>query len=588
MKKILYILGFLMFSTALLSPFVSHRVFGADTQNQDTDCKKAGSYSESQKCVPFSTVSIFNKLSILDKKWGDIFGSEDPTVLGQGMYNFIYKEVGVSPEVNAAKNVTGKYGTTEAEMAQILTGNISSILKKYPSLPQEVAMKKVAEIQQQFQDEKDILALKNSIEATVTPSEMFTNGTTTDSGFDLVEDLRDIETILFLKSDPIDVGANWVGNNDPNAGYAYNPPGGGGAGGNAGGAGGGAGGNAGGAGAGQANNQQNANQVAQNKVPKTPSANPNICFGNNSLAQAVNSFDKANPPAQNPVSGNQKQQNAGAGSNENSALTAGGSLDILPINEPQTPPVVAAPAGQWGKKDPCDDKVFCLQVNFVMKPVELFQTPDNCIACHVEKINAKLKDTIGHSLTPGKATGNLMEPEICKTAAATSFGTLAFNFYAVPKPVQTPANDDLIYGTSIVDEWSSFVGTYKPFPFYEKNPPKASDTKADLIPPSEIERATKSAIANAAPDATFEQIQKAVTDELNANQQLRNQQIGIAEPSTQSDNDVGFYQSILRQLEQMNFYFDNFKNILHSLHEPVDSIPGQQACTELKNKKQCD
>ncbi len=583
MKKLLYIWGVIMFSTALLSPFLSHRVFGADSENLN-NCDKAGSYSEAQECVPFSTASIFNKLNFVEKDWTSVFGMDNPEDLGKDLYMMIYEEVDVQPEVQAAKNITGRYGTTEAEMAKILSGNIAPILNRAPALPQEQAIRKVAEIQQQFQDEKDLLEIKATVEATVTPSEIFTNDTLTDSGFDLVRDLSNIEKILFLKADPIDVGGVWAGNDEGSGAGA-----------------GGAGGNGEGSKESQnggSNNQDSKSQAPDgknkqvgNKTPianTDPASNPNICFGENDLQTAVNAYDQKSGIADSKSQKNGLGQNSVADGGIGSSANSGDSVDVLPQINGTDKPVKPAKADQWVQNDDCADKVFCLKVNFIKKPVVRFQNSDNCIACHVEKINEKLKDTLNHSLIPGKATGNLLEPEFCKKAASTSFSAITMNFYAVPKPVQTPINDDLIYGVNIGDEWDRYLSTYKQFPFYEKNPPKASDKKADTIPPSETDRAAKAALSTAAPDANFDQIQQAINKELSTNKQMRDNQIAIAEPALQSDNDVGFYQAIKGELQQMNFYFENFKNIIHSLHEPVDSLPGKQACTELKNKKQCE
>jgi hypothetical protein len=41
-------------------------------------------------------------------------------------------------------------------------------------------------------------------------------------------------------------------------------------------------------------------------------------------------------------------------------------------------------------------------------------------------------------------------------------------------------------------------------------------------------------------------------------------------------------------MDRMIYYFTSIQKLLHSLHEPVDGIAGPQACTDLKNKKDCE
>jgi hypothetical protein len=55
-----------------------------------------------------------------------------------------------------------------------------------------------------------------------------------------------------------------------------------------------------------------------------------------------------------------------------------------------------------------------------------------------------------------------------------------------------------------------------------------------------------------------------------------------------TDKGLQMYQPLKTELDRMNYYISGISDILHSLHEPVDGIPGSQACTELNNKKECE
>ncbi len=609
MKKTLYIIGALMFLTALASPQMVTTVFGQDGQSQDD----SGCAGLNRSCI----FSKFTNLISGGKDWTDTFGSDDPAKAGQNLYSKIYDLTLNQPEEQAFKNTAGKYGTTEAEMAQIVDGNFTAILGRKPNLTQEELFNKMSEIQEKFLEESDILGLQADINSTVQPNEMFANGDVSDSGFDLVNDLRMIETILFKKSDPIDIGASIA---DSGAGFdsvasalAGAAPGNSftGAGTPAGNAAAGKGGASkeksaasDGATTDSANSSGAGNAASGGADPA--GFNPNSCYADNSIDKALDQFAKDNQQksdftSQNPNAGNgsasKENQNAATSAGASSAAapsrspanknTADPNEDPLPAVAEPLQAVTPAPAAKWLKNPPCTD-VFCITLQYTQKPVSLYQISDNCIACHIEKINEKLKETIGHNLTPGKATGNLLEPGVCKKAAFNLLNDTGLNFYAISKPVQTPPNDDLIYGVGLAEEWKRYITSYKPFPFAEKGPGTPADPNTDPFPPNALERATESALTNGGPGATFSDVQQAIDDELSANAAQQTHAVAIAENSLQSDTDAGFYKSIIHEVDQMNYYFDLFQNILHSLHEPIKSIPGQQACIAIKQKKECE
>ena len=151
MKKILYIIGILMFSTAFFSPLLSHTVLGAEngaSESGDTSCK-----------FWLNNVSCY--MNLPDANWDEVFGDEDPEKAGQDLYSNIYKMTKVDPKRKAAKNITGKFGSTETDMVRILNNDFGPLLDKYPYMTQEEAITKMAEIQQKYQEEADILSMQD-------------------------------------------------------------------------------------------------------------------------------------------------------------------------------------------------------------------------------------------------------------------------------------------------------------------------------------------------------------------------------------------------------------------------------------------
>lgn len=594
MKKFLYIIGFLMFSSGLFSPMLTGTVLGAGSDS-------SGSSDSSASCT-FPWTSCLHP-NIPDPNWGDRFGTTDPEKVGVDLYEDILQKVKVDPDKKAFKNTAGAFGTSEGNMNRLLNNDLGPILDKSPYLTQDEAIKKMMNIQQRYQEEKDIFALKEDLDAATTPSEIFANDDTSDSGFDLINDLSNIENILFKKMDPIDVGGAYNASASGGAGGAGTP------------------GNKTGAktpppseGTGSASSpltgggtspgtgtQQTTPAADQSGLGKKPSAtsNPNICFADQKLDQALKDFQSKKLSDPNyketptkPVSSGgtgTSGSGGGGGGGENtgstsSALSAPAEFDY---NPPPLPPAQSAPASNWLNDLPCND-ILCLKINFVKTTAAAYVDSDNCIACHIEKINEKLKETINHSLIPGKATGNLLEPGLCKQAAAGLFSKAGIRFYAVAKPIKTPTNDDMIYGTSMVDEWDKFVNTYKPFPFYEKKIPDPSDPKQDASVPSVEDSAAKNAAAMATPDTSLDTISRNISSQVKGVQDQIARQVAIAEPSVQSDTDASFFQGIKKELEQMNFYFDSFQSILHRILEKVGDLNEDHPCQTLPDIKQCE
>ena len=597
MKKILYTIGFLMFFSAFFSPILSHTVLGASTV--------APSGTDASGCsFPWTNCNVTSRLqvNIPDANWGDVFGTDDPNIAGQDLYTKVYQMTKLDPDRNAMKNIAGSFGTTEASTVRLLNNDFGPLLDSNPSLTQLDAIQKMTEIQQSYQDEKDLLQFQSDINATVMPGEIFANGDISDSGFDLIIDLQNIEKLLFLKSDPIDIGASF--SSSPGAG-------GGGTGGMPSGTGsptgpsatpaastgkistslttgGGAGGLTPASGAGSA--------VLPGAGNTSPENNPNICLTGTGLNTALQNFENnkqkdsrlKETPTVTPSAQAAPSAAAPSGTGNAGAIQAVSSATPAEFvyREPETPPVEAAPAGSWLQAIPCGD-ILCITIDFINKPASAYINSDNCIACHIEKIDEKLKETINHSLIPAKATGNLLEPGVCKIAAANLFRSAGIRFYAIARPIQTPTNDDLIYGTSIDKAWEKFVNTYKPFPFYTKNVPAPSTPNVVTTPPSEADRAAKVAVAVAGPDTTLSTVNQRIQAQLNSTAQARSKAVAVAAPAVKSDTDSGFYQAIQRELEQMNYYFQAFQDILHSLSDNVDSIPGDHACQTIKNIKEC-
>jgi hypothetical protein len=610
MKKLLYTIGLMMMASVALQP---------------TGLLHAEQFSGKEEDVPFSTARLASKIESaigLDPaaNWTEIFGAKDDKDVGKNLYMVIYKKTQDEPQKQAGKNIAGKFGMPEVDLVRILQGDYTKLVEKKPGMTQEEAMKKIAEIQQLYAEEKDLLQLKADIKAAVEPNEIFANGDINDSGFDLINDLQIIENLLFLKSDPIDVGGTYSGGDEGGAPAEGAPaPGGGtqtaGGGGSAGGTqtSGGAGGTGKtgqpvtGTGTPESGSAGNAGETGGTGSVQTPGQlNPNSCFSQNDLGKALDEFETKkgtdsnfkdnSSTGQTPYSGSgiggsgsgaPGSSGTGTGGASTSASTSG-SNDFMPAKPDTTPPAVAAPPGEWLKEKLCPG-FFCLNVKMVTKPAtSAYQNADNCIACHAEKINDTLKKVINHTLVPSKAPGNLGESAKCKKAVSTAFGSISMNFYAIAMPVLTPVNDDLVYGMSIEDDWYNYCNAVAfPFSCRKTDPPASPEESTYVIPPSISDMVSKKEISNSTETTSIETLSRNLETGVLGMEAEKASGVDAYQISQNADNSIGLIGPLKVELNLMNYYFANIRDILHSLHEKVDSIPGTQACTVLRDKKEC-
>lgn len=583
-----------MFFSALTQPFIA-------VGQED------GQYPTSEEDVPMSTANIFSKLSDElglkpDLDWGESFGygEGDEAKVGKDMYMVIYKKVHNEPEKKTMKDVSGKYGMNEGDTWLVLNGDYTPIMDRKPDLTQEELLNKVSEMQREYGEMRDTYQLEANIKAAVEPSEMFANGDLGDSGFDLIHDLSLIEEILFLKTDPMDIGKSYVSPNGGLSGYGQAPvtsgeltaP---------------AGiktpsdsSDAGGGGGTDTTSQSGAG--AQTAGPQTvksgqaePGLNPNVCFIENKYSDSLAEFDEKSLTDTNLKNLSAGQTPSKPYSAPGQGISSGAPLSdmadkssepLLQKKELDLPPVQSAEPDNWLKNRYCEG-FFCLEINFVKSPAKsAFANADNCIACHVEKTNDILKETINHSLVPTKAPGNLGESAECKKAMGTAFSSVSMNVYAIGMPIKTPINDDLMFGTNIDDEWANYCESVAFFPF-----DMCKETEEDAPfeePVSLVDRATTQAAVQISEDATQEELSKRVSAQIAGYEAAQKKEMEAIQKSQQTDSKAVLYQPLKYELDSMNYHFKNIQNILHSLHESIVEMPGIQACNDLKDKKECE
>lgn len=626
MKKILYILGFLMFTSAVYRPVVA---LGLD--KGDCAANTPGQFPCQEEDVPFSSARIFSKLvgaTGLDPNadWGDTFGEDDEEDVGQNLYALIYGKIEHEPEQTANTNVAGRYGLNRGEMVRLLNGDYSTLVERKPTIRQEELIVKIQEIQNEHRTEVALQQLRANVKSAVESSEIFANDDLGDSGFDLIHDLRRIEELLFLQTAPIDIGQSYVSADGGFApiGQAITPGGNTPPAGSVGSQSSALVGAGGGTGTGE-NSSPGLNVTAAEYSAASATTdssayadgterhgvNPNSCFAANLYDDALTDFAKKASGDANykdgtlrPLSAEGSQfsdsttsDQSQTGDNQN-IIAVGPGEDPLPRAVQVQPPALAAAAGDWSGEEFCDG-VICLEVNFVTKPAtSSFQNSDNCIACHAQKIQDVLKKTISYSLVPSKAPGNILEGAQCKKASADAFSNVNMEIYAVLLPIPTPAHNNLIAASDYQEDYFGFCqNSFFPFDVCKRNPAQDNRTPEQIIAdaiaeyqpaPLLTEQATKKVLSQIREGASQEEVTQRIQEVIRTYTIQQNTAVEVYATGKNADEKILLYGPLASEMSQMNYYFASMRDILHSLHDKVENAPGRQACTELFAKKQCD
>lgn len=564
MKKTFKKLGFgeNAVSTVLLSAITSVLVilagFGAVAlaQNVSSDVTNQGGLKGSPQDLNTIIKAATGKE---DLKWGDVF-NENP---GQNMYFMIHKQLIQDPDKKIYQESAKKLGINETDLRSMMNGDISPILKKNPNLPLEKAFEELEKIRKSHNEKLIIGKLKADLESEVQPSEMFSNGDTSDSGFDLLNDLYRMEKILFDTSKPVDVGGNQLANDTGVAGRAP---------------------------AASAGNDGNsgANSVAASVIPGGSSSgnanssgagassgnsktavDPNVCLVDEDLEKAL---DTLNAESQtDPRLRNQTATDEGVDNSANDDVDLFGTDDDLLGSSENGAELVAPNAADWENPVFCGD-VLCITIDAKMKTVQPVPGSSDCVACHVLSINASMKKLLSKSLLPGKLTGNVGEPAKCKEATAQSFTAIGLNVVAIPSPVKNPGNNNLVVGKPIDQEWQKFTNRYL-------GDGKTAAATDKSVGTSTQDAVVKKALNDAPSGADLSEVYDKINKQLTNIENDRLKALQNLTDASKIDDANTYFQSLSYELNTMISYFNSMKTLFEGMQVPCKAALEKKYCS---------
>jgi len=522
----------------------------------------------------------------------DIFGSDEKSY-GQNLYLAMYQKVAIEPQETALNKVAQMKGLSAEEANSILNGSIEPLIQSHPKISQEDALRWAAQMREIYQNNFDTASLSAEAEAEIMPTEIFANNDTSDSGFDLVADLNDIEKIMFIDVGAVDVMQTYSGGQPykdtkkpqdiapgPEPSIA-NPQ---------------AESNS-GSGGGAEQISSALTETPKNKAPKakigpkpfgtlyTPEADKsaletseaqvavdNACPSDPALDSAIEEYDQTHETSEPTLSsGNTTNSNGSTGSKDNGSSngttgnTGNGSNnspnseseDIFAVKDidPLPDKIEMAPAGQHQTTDLCPDGAFfCIKISTHSAKYNTYYPADPCIACHVEKMNEAMKKLNSRNLMPKKLTGNLMEVAKCKKGFSLS-NLLNINLITVPMPIRTPEGKEASFGKNIMDEIKYFINNSTLFKVGE-----------DFNKAAEIVDTWKSSAT------TQEDLYLQIEQMIQAAKAKSEINLKVNEAKIDSYSQGSFFQQLTRQLEQMNVFFESFKTLIEGINDTCGEV----------------
>lgn len=464
------------------------------------------------------TLSVLISILIAGTMIGTATAANSSDGLATDMYMKIYDDLANKPAQAALKTSAKKFGMSPDDMQKIaIAGDVSGLInKKDASETNEDLVNKYSKVTASYQSSLATENLRADLNNKANPSEVYTDGDTSNSEFDLLYDLTVIEIILFNEASVSEFGGQFA---LPN--FNFSDP----------------------------DEEELIDELlGAEEVEATEEKDFSSieCLDDDSaLENALNNFESG-------------QQGAGDQDDDEGVVF---DEDGFPKAEPD----------DWPTQFLCPDGAFfCIEIGFDDKSTKIYSKKDNCVACHIQNTNKSMDEMLGKPLSPNKMPGNIMEVNKCKSAFTNVGANMNIITTAVPPPKQ--ANQDLYKKIDIDKEWQQYKEQYDPLTFDTgENPPAPANTIED--------RAAKKALTNASPTGTLDEVfsksEKSITG--TETQQREDQARKAQEVKTEVQNRE--FKSVIEELSAFHLYFNSIKDLFVKMKEPCSELSKKPYCT---------
>ncbi|MBA4336964.1 hypothetical protein C0416_04310 [bacterium] len=446
------------------------------------------------------------------------------TAVAQNMYLEIYKEVNNKPQESAAKSTSSKYGMTTDQINKVMKeGDLSPITKDQKNATVDQVFLQYKKMANDYNSALETENLRTELEMQTKPSELFMDGDTSNSEFDVLYDLTIIEVILFNQGSTSQFGGKFI---TPDFDFSDKDD--------------------------EAfiDNLFNKDEEVQTTDSSTNQTDEDVfsslscLIGESNLNSALSEFEE-----------NQNQQNAdqsGEGTQE----------DATEAEFPK------AESDNWPTEYLCPDGGFyCIEITFDIKAAKAYGKSDNCVSCHIQNINKDLDNLLSKPLSANKLSGNLFEMPKCKS----SYTNLPANMNIITLAVQPPrqSNQDKYVKLDIEKEWIKMEERFNAYFNNTDNPPPTLTVE---------DRSVKEALQGSSANATIDEISVKAQDRVQVTQDEVSEGAESKEKENRTELNNTEYQMVINELETMK---KSFATILQKLKEM------KTPCTDLSTKAYC-
>lgn len=522
----------------------------------------------------------------------DIFGGSSQKPEIENLYLNVYKLMDQAPSDAALQNTAAEYQYTQEEMCAILGGGLYFLTDTEDKTLSVTDLQEMrSEILKTYERELEKAKLEQEMFMDSYSKEIFVNGDTADSSFDVLYDLEVIEYLLFGESTYTTTGGGDLdysseedadtdsteaeesdSSDTPDSESTTSSS----------------------SGSTDTDSTEEESESAEDSPEaeeEESSVNPASCAAESALQATLSDAlgsedpDTESSGGEDESDGSEDPDSGEEGSDE--TRDAGSATSTSDPDAEDDDLVIASTPHDWTQPDLCND-IFCLFVNFINEDETDYETSDNCIQCHVDYIVEALKDTTGKDLTPGKVSGNLLEPAVCKRSLVEKLTRPAgLSFIAIPMPIQTPPADDIVTGLNFCEKNRDFLDSEENYAFLLSSIFKETCTEEAAA--SELSEEQNARLQEFGEDLNQEikaadtrtygaaSVQDLLGEAISAhevNQRAVEAAFQNSYTEARFSDQATFYQLMDQEMSQMNDYFQLFQDLI---------VNTQVIAEELKN-----
>lgn len=446
--------------------------------------------------------------------------NQPKTAVAQNMYLELYKEINDKPQEKVVKSTSTKYKMTEDQVNKIMKdGDLSPITKNQENATIDQVFLQYKKMSNDYQSLLETENLRTELELETKPSEIFMDGDTSNSEFDILYDLTIIEVILFNEASISQFGGQFI---NPDFDFSDKDDE---------------------AFIDELFNRDDKKDTLVSQAGDDDFSALSCLVEESGLDDALSNFEE-----------NQQAEDDSE---------SGGEGDGT---EPEFP---KAESDDWPTEYLCPDGAFyCIEISFDIKTAKVYSKSDNCIACHVQNINKALDKLLSKPLSANKLTGNLFEVPKCKSSYTNLPANMNIITLAVAPPRQ--ANQNKYIKLNIEKEWVKLKERFNAYFNNTKTPPPESTVE---------DRSVKEALQGSSENVTIDELAVKTENRVQTTQNEVKEGVESKEKENRTELSNTEYQMAVNELEAMKQAFDTILKQFKEMKTPCTDLATKSYCS---------